>query len=546
MSKPRYIFVVGGVISGLGKGITAASIGRMLEDCGFRVTNVKIDAYVNVDAGTMNPTEHGEVFVTRDGLETDQDLGNYERFLGRELTGDNYATTGQIYQSLIKKERNLEFGGKCVEVVPHVPQEIIAKIDNAASKDKAEIVIVEIGGTVGEYQNILFIEAARMLKYKNPDNVLIALVSFLPVPNTLGEMKTKPTQYASRTLNETGIQADILICRGSQKLDKPRTDRLSLLCNMRSKKDIFSAPDVDNVYMVPLIFEKQGMAERIIDKLKLNKSKCNFSKWNKMLKVALKKKKKIKIGIVGKYFSNGQFVLSDVYISVIEAIKHGGWANDVDVELDWVNAEEFEKDSKNVKKLDKYDGIVVPGGFGNRGIEGIIRAIKYARENKIPYLGLCYGMQLATIEFARNVAKIKDACTGEIDEKGKNQVIHIMPDQEKKMLKNDYGGTMRLGEYPAKLKKGSISYRAYKKAKIKERHRHRFEFNNKYRDKLKKHGLVIAGTSPDDHIVEIIELTSDKHPFFVGVQFHPEFKSWPTKSHPLFTEFIKMAKTLTK
>lgn len=538
--KIKYIFIVGGVISGLGKGITSASIARLLKDAGYKVTNIKIDAYVNVDAGTMNPTEHGEVFVTSDGMETDQDIGNYERFLEQELSSINYATTGQIYQSLINKERNMQFGGKCVEVVPHVPLEIIEKINNAAIKNNAEIIIIEIGGTVGEYQNILFIEAARMLKYNNPSDVLVGLVSYVPIPNSLGEMKTKPTQYASRTLNETGIQADFIMCRGQKELDIPRKERIALLCNMINKKDIFSLPDADNIYKVPFVLYKQGIIERIINKLKLKKNKVNLSKWNKLIKKINQKKSIIKIGIIGKYFQTGDYILSDVYVSVIEAIKHAGWENNVDIKLSWIDSTQFEKDRKKLKQLSELAAIIVPGGFGTRGVEGIINAINYIRVNKIPYLGICYGMQLATIEYARNIAGIKNINTQEITGRS-NEIIHIMPDQEKKLLKNAYGGTMRLGDFSTVLKKNTNSYKAYKKEKIIERHRHRYEFNNKYLEKLEKSGLIIAGTSPDKKIVEIIELPAKNHPFFVGVQFHPEFKSYPTKAHPLFKELIKTA-----
>jgi len=547
--KTKYIFIVGGVISGLGKGITSASIGRLLKDTGYRVTNMKIDAYVNVDAGTMNPTEHGEVFVTGDGMETDQDIGNYERFLDQELTKVNYTTTGQIYQSLLDKERNLEFDGKCVEVVPHVPLEIIEKINYCAKKNNAEIAIIEIGGTVGEYQNILFIEAARMLKVQNPDDVIVALVSFMPVPRTLGEMKTKPTQYASRTLNESGIQADLIICRAERAIDELRKQKIALLCNIYSKEDIFSAPDLKNIYEVPSVLAKQGIISRIVKKLKLNKKKTDSRKWDQFLALAHKNKPVINIAMVGKYFHSGKFILSDVYISVIEAIKHAAWAQGFEPKLTWQDSEEFETDPNKLNILNNFDAIVVPGGFGSRGVEGIISAIGYARTNKIPFLGLCYGMQLAVVEFARNVAKLPQAHTVEFNQKSKYPVIHIMSDQEKKMLVHNYGGSMRLGNYPAKLAKNSLSLEAYKKENIIERHRHRYEFNNKYRKKLINHGLIIAGTSPDEKIVEIVELSRETHPYFVGVQFHPEFKSHPQKPHPLFFNLIKKAgesKTIVK
>ncbi len=537
----KYIFVVGGVISGLGKGITSASIGRLLIDYGYKVTNIKMDAYVNVDAGTMNPTEHGEVFVTDDGLETDQDIGNYERFLNTTLLKENYATTGQIYQSLIQKERDLYFKGKCVEVVPHVPLEIISRINKAIEKNKSEIVIVEIGGTIGEYQNILFIEAARMLKYKNPKDVLVTLVSYFPIPKTLGEMKTKPTQYASRTLNETGIQADLLICRGEQIIDKPRMDRLALLCNMSSEKDIMNAPDVDNIYKIPELLEKQKIVQRIVEKLNLPKRNKKESKWKKMVEKIKSKKNKIKIGIVGKYFTTGDFVLADSYVSVIEAIKHASLANNLETEFHWVNADKFGKDPKQVKILSEFDGVVVPQGWGSRGSEGKINAIKYLRENKIPYLGLCYGMQMAVIEFARNVLGLKNANSEEINPETAYPVIHIMPGQKEYLKKHQYGGTIRLGAYPCKIKKNTLLFDIYKSDAVSERHRHRYEFNDKYKKQMEEKGLVISGTSPDNKLVEAIEISKEKHPFFLGVQFHPEYKSRPLDPHPIFVEFIKVS-----
>ena len=533
----KYIFITGGVISGLGKGVTAASIGRLLKDSGFKVTNMKIDAYVNIDAGTMNPTEHGEVFVTNDGMETDQDIGNYERFLNTNLSSANYTTTGQIYQSLIAKERNLKFDGKCVEVVPHVPLEIINQINQAAKKNNAEIIIIEIGGTIGEYQNILFLEAARMLKYQNPNDVAIALVSFLPIPKTLGEMKTKPTQYASRTLNETGIQADLLICRGEKMLDKPRMERLAIFCNMANKKDIITAPDVDNIYKVPLILQKQNIIERLTEKLHLPKKRTNLNSWKKIIEKAKRKKPKIKIGIIGKYFNVGDYVLSDAYISIIEAIKHACWKNNVAPKIEWLDSEDYEKDPKKLKELKKYNGIIVPGGYGKRGTEGKIKAIKYVRKNKIPYFGLCYGLQMAIIEFARNVCKLKNANSTEINPKTKYPVIDVMKEQKKILAKKEYGGTNRLGAYPCKIKKGSKTYQAYNQDYIEERHRHRYEVNNNYKDILEKNGLKIVGINPRLNLAEIVELKN--HPWFIATQFHPEFKSRPENPHPLFINFIK-------
>lgn len=534
----KYIFVLGGVMSSVGKGVATASLGAIFKSKGFNVTSIKADPYINVDAGTMNPTEHGEVFVTEDGDETDQDLGNYERFLDQSITSANYMTTGRIYLSVINKERNLEYKGKCVEVVPHIPQEIIGRIRNAADKAKADITIVEIGGTVGEYQNILFLEAARMMKMENPDDVTFVLVSYLPVPGKVGEMKTKPTQYAARTLNSAGIQPDFIICRGEKEIDLPRREKLATFC-MIDKENAISAPDADSIYEVPLIFEKQNLGNKILKKLKLKSRKSDQLEWKKIVKKSKDAKKEIKIAIVGKYFGTGNFVLADSYISVIESAKIACWHLGARAKFSWVNSEKFEKNPKSISDLDDYDGIIVPGGFGSRGIEGIVMTAKYARENKIPYLGLCYGMQIATIEFARSVAGLKKANTEEIDPKTPDPVIHIMKEQKKNLEEKQYGGSMRLGAYDCKIKTGTKAYEAYKKNKISERHRHRYEFNNKYRSKFEKLGLVISGINPQRDLVEIIELKD--HPFFVGVQFHPEFKSRFLNPHPLFFAFAKAA-----
>lgn len=532
----KFIFVIGGVMSGVGKGVASASIGKILQARGYKVTAIKIDPYVNVDAGTMNPTEHGEVFVTEDGDETDQDIGTYERFLNQDIYSINYMTTGRVYQSVIQRERNLEYDGHCVEVVPHIPEEVIRRIHQAARKSKADITIVEIGGTVGEYQNILFLEAARMMHLKNPEDVLFIMVSYLPIPEKIGEMKTKPTQYAVRTLNSAGIQPDFILCRSEKPLDEKRRKKLSTFCNV-SPKEVISAPDVGSIYEVPVNFEKEKLSQKIIEKLSLKGKKRDLADWKKLVRTLKSVKKEVKIAIIGKYFATGAFILSDSYISVIEAIKHASWANKVRPKIEWLNSDEYEKNPKKLSELKKIDGVVVPGGFGGRAIEGKINVIKFARENKIPFLGLCYGMQLATIEFARNVCGLKDANSTEIKPKTKHPVIHIMPEQVEKLAKKQYGNTMRLGGWPCVLDKNSKSFKVYGKKKIIERHRHRYEFNNTYRDRLTKKGLSLAGLSPDKKLVEIIEIPD--HPFFVGVQFHPEFKSRPLSPHPLFVEFIK-------
>ncbi len=534
----KYIFVLGGVMSSVGKGVVTSSLCTILKSKGFNVTAIKADPYINVDAGTMNPTEHGEVFVTEDGDETDQDLGNYERFLDQNITRSNYMTTGRVYQSVISRERNLEYKGKCVEVVPHIPQEIISRIENASEKAKADITLVEIGGTVGEYQNILFLEAARMMKMQKNDDVAFVLVSYLPIPGKVGEMKTKPTQYAARTLNNAGIQADFIVCRGEKEIDEPRKEKLATFC-MIEKENAISSPDVDSIYEVPLLFEKQNFGNKILKKLKLKSRPSKLDDWKKIVKNVKSATKEIKIAVVGKYFGTGNFTLSDSYISVIESVKIAFFHQGLKVKFSWVNAENFEKDPKSINCLSEFGGIIVPGGFGSRGIEGIILAAKFARENNIPYLGLCYGMQIATIEFARNVAGLEKANTQEIDPKTPHPVIHLMEDQKDKLKDKNYGNTMRLGSYDCQLKEGTISRKAYGKQNISERHRHRYEFNNKYRKDLEKLGLVVAGLNPQQNLVEIIEIKN--HPFFVGVQFHPEFKTRFLRPHPLFSSFAKAA-----
>lgn len=545
MARKKFIFVVGGVMSSVGKGIAAASIGTILKSKGFNVTAIKADPYINVDAGTMNPTEHGETFVTKDGDECDQDMGNYERFLNENLTKINYMTTGRVYQSVIAKERNLEYGGKCVQVVPHVPEEIIHRINNAARINNSEITLIEIGGTVGEYENLLFLEAARMMKLKNPKDVIFVLVSYLPIPSKVGEMKTKPTQHACRTLNSCGIQPNFILCRSDYPIDDKRREKLAIFCSIPPANAI-SAPDVDSIYDIPINFENEKFGEKILKELGLKPRQKDLKEWQKFVEKSKDAKKKVKIGIVGKYFKTGEFVLADSYISVIEAVKHAAWSQGFDPEMVWLSSDDYENNSKKIKELSELDGVIVPGGFGSRGIEGKIAVAKYCRENKIPYLGLCYGMQIATIDFARNVCGLKKANTEEIDPKTPYPVIHIIPEQKEKLKKKDYGNSMRLGEYDCDLQKGTVAYNAYKSAKafsksplVKERHRHRFEFNNEYLETFKEKGLVISGINPDKNLVEIIELKN--HPFFIGVQFHPELSSKPLSPHPLFMEFIKSA-----
>jgi CTP synthase len=523
-------------MSGIGKGIATASIARILQSKGYQVTAIKIDPYINVDAGTMNPVEHGEVFVTEDGIETDQDIGNYERFLDQDIYSDNYMTTGRVYEAVIHRERNLGYEGKCVEVVPHIPEEVIKRIVRVGKKDRLDFVIIEIGGTVGEYQNILFLEAARMLHLKHPEDVLFVLVSYLPIPKKIGEMKTKPTQTAVRTLNSAGIQPDFIIARSEYPLDEPRKRKISIFCNL-DRESVISAPDIQSIYEVPLNFEKDKLGDKILSKFGLKAKKKNLRNWQNLVKTINQSNGEVNIGIVGKYFSTGNFVLSDSYISVIEAIKHAAWYSKRNPKIYWLNSEEYEKNPQKLKDLKKLNGVIVPGGYGKRGVEGKIKAIEFCRKNRIPYLGLCYGMQLAVIEFARNVCGLKNAHTTEINPKTDQPIIDLMTEQKANLQDKRYGGTMRLGAYRCRLIKNTRARQAYRAQEILERHRHRYELNNDFRDILEEKGLVFSGINPEKNLVEIIELKD--HPFFVATQFHPEFKSRPLRPHPLFREFIK-------
>lgn len=537
--RTKYIFVAGGVMSGVGKGIATSSIAKILQSRGLSVTAIKIDPYVNVDAGTMNPTEHGEVFVLKDGMECDQDMGNYERFLDTDLSSLNYMTTGSVYLSVIGKERNLEYGGACVSVVPGVPNEVIAKIDRAVEAEKAEVVVVEIGGTVGEYENILFLEAYRSLKFKHPEDTLFVLVSFLPLQKD-GELKSKPTQHAVRAVNSAGILPDIILARAVVSLDKERKRKIALNCNVR-EQDVISAPDVSSIYEVPINFEKDGLGDSIIEKLSLPKSGRDMTEWKSFVNRIHTVKTPVKIGIVGKYFTAGSFVLADSYISVIEAVKHASYDLKLKPQIEWLSSGEFE-DKKNLKKLNQYQGIIVPGGFGSRGIEGKINVIEHCRKNNIPYLGLCYGMQLQVVEFARHVAGMAGAHTTEVDAKTKYPVIDIMPEQKQLMADKKYGGTMRLGNYTEVIKPGTIAAKAYGAKRVTERHRHRYEVNPEYIEQIEAQGLVFSGKSPDGRLMEIAELPTKTHPFFVGTQAHPELLSRPLHPHPLFRAFIEAAK----
>src|SRR3989344_5942898 len=539
----KYIFVLGGGMSGVGKGVVTSSIGLLLQQKGYPVNLVKIDPYLNVDAGTMNPTEHGEVFVLRSGMETDQDMGNYERFLGRDLTNEDYMTSGMVYQSVIARERALGYGGKCVEAIPHVRDEILRRIEDAASYNGSKVSVIEIGGTIGDFQNALFIDAARVLKMKYPDDVLFVMVSYLPTPGTLGEMKTKPTQMAVRDLNSFGVQPDFIVARSKEPVDEKRKEKLAISCNVQ-RDHIISAPDIKSIYEAPLNFEKDKLGDQLLDALKLpEKRRASLAKWKKFALAATNTKvSEINIAIVGKYFDTGDFVLADAYLSVIEAIKFSAAKLNRRVNITWVNSKNLEgSNAKTVAELGKYQGIIVPGGFGESGIEGKMKAIQFAREKKIPYFGLCYGMQLMVVEYARNVLKLKNAHTTEIQKNSEDPIVDIMLEQKKHLADSKYGGTMRLGSYPCYLKKNTLARAAYKKELVDERHRHRYEINSKYVKPLEEAGLVFSGTSPDGVLMEIAELPRKVHPFMLGTQFHPEFQARPLAQHPLFTEFLKAA-----
>lgn len=545
-NKRKYIFVVGGVMSGVGKGVAASSIAKILQFNGLKVTAVKIDPYVNVDAGTMNPTEHGEVFVLDDGHECDQDMGNYERFLNTSLSRDSYMTTGSVYLKVINKERSLGYKGKCVDVVPHVPFSIIEQIEKAGKKEEADVVLVEIGGTLGEYQNVLFLEAARMMKNKYPEDIMSILVSFLPIPTKIGEMKTKPTQYAVRTMQQTGLTPDVIIGRAVVAMDEKRKEKIAFSCSIK-RECVISAPDIDSIYDVPQNFLKEKLDKIIIKKLNIEKTRTNYKKieeWEKFVKSSKNGKKEVNIAVIGKYFDTGDFILSDAYISVIEALKFSAYKNNVKVKINWINSKNFENKNyiKELEKLKKYNGVLIPGGFGKTGIEGKIKVIEFIRKNKIPFFGICYGMQLAVIEFARNVCGIKDATSYEIDSESKSQIITILSEQKKLLEAGNFGGSMRLGAYLATLKENSLAHKLYNKLEISERHRHRYELNKKFINFLEDKGLIISGWSINNKLPEIIELEKKIHPFFIGVQFHPEMKARPLNSHPIFDGFIYACK----
>lgn len=526
----KYVFITGGVVSSLGKGITAAALGRLLKDRGLKVMIQKFDPYINIDPGTMSPYQHGEVFVTDDGAETDLDLGHYERFIDVNLNKYCNVTTGKIYWSVLNKERRGDFLGATVQVIPHITNEIKDRILRVGRQDEADIVITEVGGTVGDIESLPFLESIRQIKYEvGSENVMYIHVTLIPYLATSGEIKTKPTQHSVKELREIGIQPDAIVCRTEKHLNKEIKEKIGLFCNVESKNVIENC-DVESLYEVPIVFEENGFADIVCNRLNLTCKSTDLSEWKAMVQKEKDVQKVTKIALVGKYVE-----LKDAYLSVAEALKHAGIDNGTKIDIDWVHSEEINEDNADAILKDA-DGILVPGGFGHRGVEGKIAAIKYARENKVPYLGICLGMQLAVIEFARNVLGMEGAHSTELDPDTSYPVIDIMPDQKDI---EDKGGTMRLGIYPCKVIKDTKAAEAYKQDLIYERHRHRFEFNNKYKEQITNAGMVISGISPDDRLVEIVELPD--HPWFVAGQFHPEFKSRPTKPHPIFKEFVKAA-----
>jgi CTP synthase len=538
----NYIIVTGGVISGLGKGITTASIGKILKLHGYKVTAIKIDPYINCDAGTLRPTEHGEVWVTEDGGEIDQDLGHYERFLDVNIPKCQNITTGQVYGAVIDKERNGKYLGKTVQPIPHVTDEIKARIRKPATENGYDFVMVEIGGTVGDYENVLFLEAVRQMKLEG-EKVVYVHVTYVPVIGALGEAKTKPTQHSVKLLREIGIQPDFIIARSEKPIDEPRKEKIALFCNVCGE-DVISDSDIDNVYAVPILFEDQQLCKKILKKLGRRKEAVDLKTWKTYINRIRTYDQKIKIGIVGKYFDIGAFKLSDSYISVIEAVKHAAWNNKCKPKIEWIDSKLFEQKPARLKSLDGFNGIIVPGGFGLSGIEGKIATVKYVREHNIPYLGLCLGMQLAVVEYARNICGMKGANTTEVNKDTPYPVIDFIPDQVSIIRESRYGATMRLGAYPANLQKDSLIAKLYGETKVSERHRHRYEVNPLFIEQIEKQGLVFSGRSPDGVLMEFMELPT--HPYFVGTQAHPEFKSRPMKPAPLFDGLIKAAKkTLT-
>ena len=531
----KYIFVTGGVVSSLGKGITAASLGRLLKSRGYKVTIQKFDPYINIDPGTMSPYQHGEVFVTDDGAETDLDLGHYERFIDINLTRNSNVTAGRIYQSVINKERRGDYLGRTVQVIPHITNEITERVYRVGREENADFVITEIGGTVGDIESEPFMEAIRQVKKDVPKNdVLYIHVTLVPYISGAGELKTKPTQHSVKELRSIGITPDILVCRSEKEISKEMREKISLFCDV-DVDAVFQSITAPSIYEVPMLLEDQGMDKVVLRKLDMEDRPKDMDAWHAMVKKILAPhSKKSTIAVVGKYVE-----LPDAYISIVEALKHASYFHDADVDIEYINAVDLEDPKADFAQIFKgVDGILVPGGFGDRGIEGMILAAKYARENKIPFFGICLGMQCLVIEYARDVCGMAKANSTEFDENTPYPVIYLMPEQMSVEIK---GGTMRLGAYPCKLYPGTLAEKAYGTDMISERHRHRYEVNNELRDELFSHGLVLGGTLPNGKLVEMVELPTDVHPWYLGAQFHPELKSRPTNPHPLFKAFIAAA-----
>jgi len=533
--QTKYIFITGGVISGLGKGIVTSSIGKMLQFRGFKVTACKIDPYINFDAGTLRPTEHGEVWVTEDGGEIDQDLGHYERFLDINIPKSHNITTGQVFYEVIKREREGKYLGQTVQPIPHITDEIKNRIRKIAKDAKVDFLLVEIGGTVGDYENVLFLEAARQMKMEK-ESVLYVHVAYLPIPKSLGEMKTKAVQHSVRELRNFGIQPDFIIGRSDTYLDDVRRKKIALFCNV-NEGDVISDPEIKNIYKLPLIFEQEKFGDKILAKFGMKQVKPLYKEWSDFIEKVRNLKENVRIGIVGKYFDIGKFQLPDSYVSVIEAIKHAAWQNDRKPVIDWIDSKLFEEKKENLDILKKVDGVIVPGGFGTTGVEGKILAIEYARESDIPFLGLCLGLQLAVVEFARNVCGLKGANSAEIEPDTPYPVIDLLPEQKAVLSKSKYGATMRLGGQVVKIKPGTLAYKLYGRKEVIERFRHRYEINPEYVGILEKNGFVFSGMTTDKRIMQIGELS--KHIFFIGSQFHPEFTSRIMKPNPLFNGFIQ-------
>ena len=534
-TNTKYIFVTGGVVSSLGKGITAASLGRLLKSRGYRVTIQKFDPYINIDPGTMSPYQHGEVFVTDDGAETDLDLGHYERFIDINLSKNSNTTTGKIYQSVINKERRGDYLGGTVQVIPHITNEIKERVFRVGQQDNADFVITEIGGTVGDIESLPFLEAIRQVKKDvGKNDVLYIHVTLVPHISAAGELKTKPTQHSVKELRSIGISPDIIVCRSEKPISKEMREKMAMFCDV-DHDAVIQNLTARSIYEVPMLMEEQGLDTIVLRKLKMEDKPKDMQGWHDMVARILKKyDKKVTIAVVGKYVA-----LQDAYISITESLRHAAVANEAELDIHWVNAEEIEADDTDMDKvMGGVDGILVPGGFGNRGIEGKIKAIQYAREHKIPFFGICLGMQCAVIEFARHVCGMADANSSEFNPNSTHPVIDLMPEQ---LDVEDLGGTMRLGLYPCKVYPDTLTSKAYNAELIYERHRHRYEFNNAFREEIVGKGLVLGGTLPNGRLVEIVELPESEHPWFLGAQFHPEFKSRPTNPHPLFREFVGAA-----